>query len=180
MFKKGLVTVIILLFIGISIIPKTTAYSNTKPLDVNENIINNTNGLPDIIIVGVGTELRMTDQGEFYFVIGCFVKNIGDAATGSYWSIMLDVDFYEARIFSPDNYYGHYWGGGGSSAPFEPGESRFIGFYDTFEKPFPCFFLSFEFQLTCKFEEENIDNNYFEKTYFRLFLPWLIPLPILF
>jgi len=182
LFRKVLVVGIIILFIGISIIPKTIAYSNTKSFDVNENITTNTNGLPDIIIERVIGYTTHTDYGEYYNKFVCVVKNIGDATTGPYWFIWIDVDVYEARIFSPDNYQGNYDGGLGSSDPIDPGESEEIGFYDTFERPFfSGLFLRFECQFTCDdFEEKNTNNNYFYKTYFPLFKCWLIPLPILF
>jgi hypothetical protein len=180
MFRKVLVVGIIFLFIGISIIPKTIAYSNTKSLDVNENITTNTKLLPDIIIERVYIYRGMTDWGEYYLQFGCIVKNIGLKTTGSYWFVHIDVDVYEARIFSPDNYQGHHDGGLGSSDPLDPGESEFIGFYDNYWNPdFVGFFLRFECQCSCDFEEKNTDNNYLYKTYFRFF-GWLFPLPILF
>lgn len=181
--KKGLAIGVIVLFVCAGIIPNITAYNSIKFSDLNENVASKINEKPDLIITGVFIfQITGEVSHSVDFEYNCRIENIGESSVVEP-TIWVEVDVYRAQIFKPDKFYGSYQGKSELCITLEPGEAVFIGFLISHFHYFPDYFLRFECHCYCNFDEENLGNNYFNKTYFyyhNLFVWGLIPIPILF
>ena len=170
-FKKGLMLVIVVLFLSTSAVPVVNSTSTERYVlnkETSNPTTSNTEELPDLVIEDI---FLWPSDYPFTYHFECRVKNIGDAATPYHWSeVEISVRIYWLLfgkipilpIFSSSHTY--------SIDVIQPGATRNLGVASCDSLPK---FGSYRFYLTVNphktIEESDYDNNKYSEDW-KVFL----------
>ena len=171
---KILALVIVLMFFSTGFIPITNGISQEKQEsivnEISDSTVSNIEGLPDLVIEGLGTEPGTL---PFEYEVFCRFKNIGSGVADDFIDLKVEMKrvFLGLFLINKTIYstFANIWEGG-----YAPGETGTLEFdYISYLPAWGFFRIYCYINPNKRIEEENYDNNLYIRNVFVLFGDWV-------